>query len=41
MSLHPLIRVGTNGRITLYAQNPEMGQGNATNVNISSGLEVI
>ena len=27
VSLHPLIRVGTNGRITLYAQNPEMGQG--------------
>lgn len=26
-SLHPLIRIGTDGRITLYAQNPEMGQG--------------
>ena len=27
VSLHPLIRIGTDGRITLYAQNPEMGQG--------------
>ena len=26
-SLHPLIRIGTDGRITLFAQNPEMGQG--------------
>jgi isoquinoline 1-oxidoreductase beta subunit len=25
--LHPLIRVGSDGVITLYAQNPEMGQG--------------
>ena len=25
--LHPLIRIGTDGRITVYAQNPEMGQG--------------
>jgi len=25
--LHPLIRLGLDGRITLYAQNPEMGQG--------------
>jgi isoquinoline 1-oxidoreductase beta subunit len=25
--LHPLIRIGNDGRITLYAQNPEMGQG--------------
>jgi isoquinoline 1-oxidoreductase beta subunit len=25
--LHPLIRIGTDGRIILYAQNPEMGQG--------------
>jgi isoquinoline 1-oxidoreductase beta subunit len=25
--LHPLIRIGADGRITLYAQNPEMGQG--------------
>jgi isoquinoline 1-oxidoreductase beta subunit len=26
-SLHPLIRIGEDGEITLYAQNPEMGQG--------------
>lgn len=26
-SLHPLIRIGIDGRITLFAQNPEMGQG--------------
>jgi isoquinoline 1-oxidoreductase beta subunit len=26
-SLHPLIRIDATGRITLYAQNPEMGQG--------------
>jgi isoquinoline 1-oxidoreductase beta subunit len=25
--LHPLIRIGSDGTITLYAQNPEMGQG--------------
>lgn len=25
--IHPLIRLGPDGRITLYAQNPEMGQG--------------
>jgi isoquinoline 1-oxidoreductase beta subunit len=25
--LHPLIRIGTNGQIIIYAQNPEMGQG--------------
>ena len=25
--LHPLIRIGSDGKITLYAQNPEMGQG--------------
>ncbi len=27
VSLHPLIRVGIDGHITLFAQNPEMGQG--------------
>jgi isoquinoline 1-oxidoreductase beta subunit len=26
-SLHPLIRIGADGRVTLFAQNPEMGQG--------------
>ncbi len=25
--LHPLIRIGADGGVTLYAQNPEMGQG--------------
>jgi len=25
--LHPLIRIGSDGRIIFYAQNPEMGQG--------------
>ena len=25
--LHPLIRIGEDGIITLFAQNPEMGQG--------------
>ena len=25
--LHPLIRIGTDGRIIIYAQNPDMGQG--------------
>ena len=25
--LHPLIRIGSDGRIIIYAQNPEMGQG--------------
>ena len=27
VSIHPLIRVGIDGQITLFAQNPEMGQG--------------
>ncbi len=26
-SLQPLIRIGIDGQITLFAQNPEMGQG--------------
>ncbi len=25
--LHPLVKIGTDGRITIFAQNPEMGQG--------------
>ena len=25
--LHPLIRIGADGRVVIYAQNPEMGQG--------------
>jgi len=25
--LHPLIRIGSDGRVIIYAQNPEMGQG--------------
>ena len=25
--LHPLIRIGTDGRVIIYAQNPDMGQG--------------
>ena len=27
VSLHPLVRIGSDGKITLFAQNPEMGQG--------------
>ena len=27
VSLHPLIRIGADGVITIFAQNPEMGQG--------------
>jgi isoquinoline 1-oxidoreductase beta subunit len=27
ISLHPLIRIGDDGIVTLFAQNPEMGQG--------------
>lgn len=27
IELNPLVRIGTNGQITIYAQNPEMGQG--------------
>ena len=27
VALHPLIRIGADGVITLFAQNPEMGQG--------------
>jgi len=27
VKLRPLVRIGTDGRVTLFAQNPEMGQG--------------
>lgn len=27
VELRPLVRIGTDGRVTLFAQNPEMGQG--------------
>jgi len=30
IELHPLVRIGSDGVVTLYAQNPEMGQGAKT-----------